>query len=113
MLFQEATNRNNRIRASAMWALGEIRSRPEVAIPILTNGLTDPDGSTQLSAVHALGKFGPAAQSAIPLLNALTQRRSRFDTLDLQIQIEALKALAEIPSTNSPLLDPLSGLFSE
>jgi HEAT repeat protein len=45
-------------RSSTIWALGQIRSQPELVVPALTNLLSDPDPATQAAAASALRAFG-------------------------------------------------------
>ncbi len=73
LLLRAATNSTPKVRANALWALGEITAEPQSCVPLLTRSLSDPDSWTRLSAAHALGMFGTNAQSAIPFLVQLTQ----------------------------------------
>jgi hypothetical protein len=101
LLLRSATNSDRRVRANALWALGEIRAQPELCVPVLTNALTDSDGWVQLSAAHALGMFGAQAQSAVPSLRQLTNVIGLFNssgTVGLQVSLEARIALTKIES---------------
>ena len=106
-LLRATTNSNNRVRANALWALGEIHAEPDFCIPALLRGLKDGDSWAQTSAAHALGMFGPDASAAIPALaqvaqlsqfSATAMSRSSF----VQARFEALRALRRIdPSAAS------------
>ena len=56
------------VRISAIYALGEIHSLPETVVPTLMKMLNAHDDATQCQAALALGKFGPAAKAAAPLM---------------------------------------------
>lgn len=65
-LLEQATKETDKEVASlAIQALAEIS--PET-MPILTNLLADPDPAIRISAATALGKLGPRAREAVPLL---------------------------------------------
>ena len=99
LLFQATTNSNNRIRADALWALGEIHAEPQSCVPRLVRALSDSDEQARLSAAHALGMFGSDAQSAVPSLIALWNpftSRGRFSFMAYQVQWEAKRALEKI-----------------
>jgi HEAT repeat protein len=101
LLLQSATNSDRRMRANALWALGEIRAQPDLCVPMLINALNDSDGWVQLSAAHALGMFGAQAQSAVPSLRQLTNAIGLFrssGTVGLQVSLEARIALTKIGS---------------
>jgi len=68
-----------RVRAAALTALGFFG---EPAVPLLVEGLRDPDALARVSAARALGHVGPGATEAIaPLVQALrdSDSRVRFD----------------------------------
>jgi hypothetical protein len=128
LLLRAATNSNNRVRANALWALGEIRAEPNSCVPALLQGLNDPDPWVQTSAAHALGMFGPDASAAIPALAQFAQpsgfsRTHASFTSTAQVDIEARRALRKIApgsasSTNGnpsawDTSDPASLLFPQ
>ena len=106
LLLGAATNSNPRVRANALWALGEIHSEPPLCVPELIHALGDSDDWARLSAAHALGMFGTNAKSAVPSLTELTNTRWLFDgmaSMRVQVMLEAKKALNKIdPHTVSP-----------
>jgi HEAT repeat protein len=106
LLLGAATNSNPRVRANALWALGEIHSEAALCVPELIRALGDSDDWARLSAAHALGMFGTNAKSAVPALTELTNTRwlaNGMLTMRLQAQLEARKALNKIdPHTVSP-----------
>ncbi len=116
-LLHTATNSNSRVRASALWALGEIHSESQLCVPALIQGLSDSDNWARLSAAHALGMFGSNAQRAIPALTDLAKFPSVLQgatslSMVAQERLEALKALRKIgaptaapPKEPFPLLD--------
>jgi len=103
VLLRTATNSNSRVRANALWALGEIHAEPRVCVPALIHGLNDPDNWVRLSAAHALGMFGTNAQPAIPALTELTKLPSVLQGprgMVAQDTLEARNALRKIGATN-------------
>jgi HEAT repeats len=103
VLLRNAGDPNSRIRANALWALGQIHAQPELCVPQLMRGLSDTDGWAQVSACHALGMFGVEAQAAIPNLRALAEPpkkpvRLRFFTWPdgMTVGVEARNALRKI-----------------
>jgi HEAT repeat protein len=128
LLLRAATNSNKRVRANALWALGEIQAEPNSCVPALLQGLNDPDAWVQTSAAHALGMFGPDASVALPAL-AQSAQLSRFSGTSMsrssfaQVHIEALRALRKIDpsaasSTNGNFSaretsDPASQMFPQ
>jgi len=111
LLLRAATNANSRVRANALWALGEIHAQPEACVPALLRGLNDGDAWVQTSAAHALGMFGPAASAAIPALAQFAQLSplssrlfgtSAARPVFIEVNIEARRALGKIaPSAGS------------
>jgi HEAT repeat protein len=106
LLLQAATNANRKVRASALWALGEIHAEPQLCVPELIQALRDSDTWARLSAAHALGMFGTDAQPAIPSLTELTNMPvGSMSTVNTrwQVMLEARNALKKIdPVTVSP-----------
>lgn len=73
-LLEEASKDTDKEVASlAVQALAEISSK---TLPIITNLLSDPDPNIRISACAALGKLGPAAKGAVPLLVKATGDRA-------------------------------------
>ena len=65
-LLEEASKDTDKQVASlAVQALAEISAQ---TLPSITNLLSDPDPAIRISACVALGKLGPAAKAAVPLL---------------------------------------------
>lgn len=113
VLLRAATNSDSKVRANALWALGEIRAEPELCVPALVHALGDSDEWAQLSAAHALGMFGTEAQSAIPSLRELTNSPRVFNSpgmTRLQVIFEAKNALRKI---DSGAVSPSSKTFPE
>lgn len=105
-LLRAATNSNRQVRASALWALGEIHADPQACVPELIHALADTDDWVRLSAAHALGTFGKDAQSAVPCLTQLANvslGSGSFLANRLQMTLEARNALKKIqPEGISP-----------
>ena len=59
---------NEIVRFVAEQGLGSIVESAETVVPSLCEALKDPSSSVRMEAVNALGKFGPAARSAVPAL---------------------------------------------
>jgi hypothetical protein len=104
LLLQAATNSYIKMRANALWALGEIQAEPQLCVPELIRALGDSDQWARVSAAHALGRFGAEAEAAIP---ALAQLANIPDFLSVFVtttgafsgdQHEALIALQKIQS---------------
>ena len=113
VLLRAATNSDSKVRANALWALGEIRAEPKLCVPALVHALGDSDEWAQLSAAHALGMFGTEAQSAIPSLRELTNSPRVFNSpvmTRLQVTLEAKNALRKI---DSGAVSPSSKTFPE
>jgi len=102
LLVRGTTNANPRVRANALWALGEIHAEPEVCVRCLIQALNDSDDWARLSAAHALGMFGTDAKSAVPALTEMTNVSNIFNggfvTTRLQVMAEARNALDKINS---------------
>jgi HEAT repeat protein len=103
LLLRAAADPHPRVRANALWALGQIHADPQLCVPVLIHGLSDSDGWARLSAAHALGMFGVDAQSAVPSLRGLTNFAVGFNpfasgSMDWQVELEARKALTKISS---------------
>ena len=99
-LMRATTNANPRVRANALWALGEIHAEPELCVPWLIHALDDSDDWARLSAAHALGMFGTNAESAVPSLKELTNASRIFNggfvSTRVQVMVEARNALDRI-----------------
>ncbi len=110
LLLQAATNSNDRVKASALWSLGEIHAEPQLCIPRLIRALNDTNTWTQVSAAHALGMFGADAMAAVPALTELASPTNIGRSLvatRLQVQMEARKALHKIsPDSPAPGREP-------
>lgn len=106
VLLQGATNSNSKVRANALWALGEIHTEPQVCVPALVGGLSDTDDWVRLSAAHALGMFGSDAQAAVYRLSQMTNLSTGTGFslgTKLEVMLEARKAIKKIdPQTVSP-----------
>jgi HEAT repeat protein len=73
-LLEQATKDSDKEVASlAIQALAEISPK---TFPVITNLLSDPDPNIRISACAALGKIGPAAKAAVPLLVKATEDRA-------------------------------------
>jgi hypothetical protein len=107
LLMRATTNANPRVRANALWALGEIHAEPELCVPWLIHALNDSDDWARLSAAHALGMFGPDAKSAVPALTEMTNVSMILNkgivSTRLQAMLEARNALDKInPHIDGP-----------
>jgi len=103
LLLRAVTNSNANVRASALWALGDIHGEPQLCVPALIHALRDSDGMARASAAHALGMFGTDAQSAIASLRELTNIPRRFESMNMQFRLEVWTALRKIsPRGDSP-----------
>jgi hypothetical protein len=112
VLLHTATNSNSRVRASALWALGEIHAEPQLCVPALIQGLNDSDDWARLSAAHALGMFGTDAQPAIPALTGLANFTPVLQgpwNMVVQVRFEARNALRKMGSPiDAPPTEPFS-----
>lgn len=109
MLLRVTTNANPKLRANALWALGEIHAEPELCVPALIHALADADDWARLSAAHALGMFGADAKSAVPSLSALTNTSAAFNGAMLaermQLRVEVRNALRKIEPARETVPD--------
>jgi HEAT repeat protein len=98
MLLGAATNSDWRVRANALWALGEIHAEPQLCVPKMIFGLHDSNSWVRTSAAHALGMFGADAEAALAPLSTLTNSNFKAGTFgtDIQVSIEAQNALRKI-----------------
>ena len=72
-LVQDTSDANYNVRFSALWALGNIHAKPDLAVPALIRSLHDPMDGNRARAAISLGAFGIDAKSAIPeLIKVLT-----------------------------------------
>jgi HEAT repeat protein len=71
-LVRDTTDADSMIRFIAVWTLGKIHARPDLAVPALTASLRDPEIGVRGWAPTGLGAFGTDAKSAVPdLIKAL------------------------------------------
>jgi hypothetical protein len=106
VLLHATTNSAPKVRANALWALGEIHAEPRLCIPVLIHALSDSNEWARLSAAHALGMFGTNAQSAVPWLMELAKNPKSFST-GIQAMLEARNALKKIGfGVDSPPSEP-------
>jgi HEAT repeat protein len=100
LLLRAATNSNPRLRANALWALGDIHAEPQLCVPTLIRALGDTNDLVRLSAAHALGMFGAEAQSAVSSLAELANVAPRparpGHYLGVDVLLEARNALRKI-----------------
>lgn len=96
--------RDSRSGRLATEALGAIRRRPEVAVPVLARLVSTRDPSLagswgRGSALEALGAFGPDAAAAIPvIIEALSDPDPRYRS-------DAVVALAQIDPARQELIE--------
>jgi hypothetical protein len=76
VLVHAVTNSDAGYRMLAARALGIIRVKPELIVPLLTVCLKDSDMDTRSVAVWALGNLGPPAKAAVPQLLKLRNATS-------------------------------------
>ncbi len=67
-LLRHTTSKDSDTRANSLYALGQIHAEPDLTVPVLINGLQDPDPGVGASAAMGLGAFGPKAKAAVPAL---------------------------------------------
>jgi hypothetical protein len=109
LLLRAATNSDHRVRANALWALGDIHAEPQLCVPVLVLALSDSHAGTRDSAVHALGMFGTNAQSAVPALWQLAHDTRISSFASPRERFEASQALRKInPDAGSPSDEKLS-----
>ena len=70
-LLNRGTNPNLSVRASAIYALGQIHCDPEQVVPLLTKSLADTNAWIRWRAARGLKAFGADAKPAVPALVAL------------------------------------------
>lgn len=67
-LIHGLSEQNSQVRHMCLWSLGRIHALPDGVVPALINALNDPVLMNQITAVNALGCYGPDARSANPRL---------------------------------------------
>lgn len=67
------TNPDYKVRWSAIVALGQLGPEAEIAVPALTNALSDNVSDVRTAAAYALRDIGPVAASAVPELVKMMQ----------------------------------------
>ena len=110
LFLRAATNSNLRVRANALWALGEIHAEPQLCVPQLIHALGDSNDWARLCAAHALGMFGTDAQSAVPSLTELTNVPRVSVNMGMNVMFEVRKALEKI---DPHVVSPSSETFPE
>ena len=89
ILRRELEHPNHVYRERAADALGNLRLEPDLVVPALTNLLQDPSPAARNLAIGSLGRFGPAARSAVPVI------RPFLEYPDFKfVASKALKAIA-------------------
>lgn len=93
-LIAALSHTNGQVRYDALYALGKIRMRPDLAVPALMNAaVRDSDSENRGMAINAVSVYGTNAWSAIPELVELATNR------DVGIRGGALRALGTINGT--------------
>ena len=75
-------------------AVGNIGTEPEKCVPALTDSLKDPVLPVKVAVIQALGQFGSEAESALPKLRELAQKKE--DKKLSAVAATAAKAIAGI-----------------
>jgi hypothetical protein len=70
---------DDRIRDTAIWALGRIGKNPALAIPVIEKVLQDRSEQFHVSCVYALGDFGSNSQHALPLVMKVLDDENAFN----------------------------------
>jgi HEAT repeats len=91
-LANAATDRDQRVRLTAVMNLGYCYRYPSVVVPALVGCLHDSDPRVRQFAACSLRKFGPSGSAATPGLSRLLQDTNR------QVRLEASYALKQIDS---------------
>ena len=71
LMIQSLADKDEEAVGSAINALGELHLQPDLVVPALTNFLMPSQPGLCVIAAEALGKFGPSARPAVPLLQRL------------------------------------------
>jgi hypothetical protein len=119
ILEETVTNSSKDVRSVCIQSLAEIS--PETT-PFLTNLLASPDPAIRISACVALGKIGPAASNAVPMLTPLLNDRAQGAPLIMgrstrpeEVRVSATEALRRIQqptnATQENSGDPAAGEF--
>jgi len=96
LIVQIANRTNSNVFGSAIDALGRLKIKPKVVIPVLTGFLASTNNPELfVGAISAVGRFGDQAQSAIPailpiLTNSDPKARSKATNALMQIAPELL-----------------------
>ena len=87
---QALQDRDGRVRAKAVEALGNVGAADAAVVPVLVGALKDRDAGVRVAATLALLKIGPAAEEAVPAL--IDGQNDK----DARVREYAAKALARI-----------------
>ena len=82
-------------RLGAVWSLGRLAQKPDLAIPALIESLSDTNPAVRESSAEALGRFGARAKPAIPELARVQQDENT------KVRNAATNALTQIRSDQS------------
>jgi hypothetical protein len=68
ILIEQLQHTNAAVAISRAHLLGEIRIAPDRAVPALIEAMNDPRPGVERAAIEALGRYGPDAKTALPVL---------------------------------------------
>jgi HEAT repeat protein len=106
-------------RMAALEALHDADPDGTFAIPVLVEGLKDPDGAILGAAARTLGQFGRNAKTAVPALTeALRSKQQRWGMhfhvgFRAPVRIDVARALGEIGPNALPAVLSLNRMMNE
>ena len=66
LLIEALRSPRQEVRATATWALAELKLNPRLVVPNLTKTLEDGDASVRMHSANGLGEMGAASVEAVP-----------------------------------------------
>ncbi len=99
------TNLDDRLRSSAVMAIDQIHSQPEVFVPALINALKDSDAGVRHWAAMALAKYGAAAKPAVPALIAILNDPDPYVRVEAANALKSIDPVAAMPALINALKD--------
>jgi HEAT repeats len=96
LLTKNLNDTNSTVRFYSLQSLADIHSQPEVVMPILIDALskTQTDSTTYDVALIGLGKFGPQASNAIPLIKTFLTNSVSFVAEDATNALKKIDLIA-------------------
>jgi HEAT repeats len=95
-LIKNLKDTNSTVRFYSLQSLADIHSQPEVVMPILIDALSKPQTQSTMYdvALIGLGKFGPQASNAVPLIKTFLTNNVSFVAEDATNALKKIDPIA-------------------